>query len=290
MYLRCAVILLTIQESDRQIVSGIPEIVTVDSSVPATIFYTLDGSDPDINSEMYVDSIYLTYSTPTVVLKLKAFGIDDESDIATVEWTTTIPDYDRTALTGKEGINILPPGETPVDSLAVDLEGNPERSTTIEFVDLDIKTNKTDRIGQPIPEDSTIPFIKFPEVVRTEPTIISNPESVDFDPMAKMIIIDGYAGFDKQKVRIINRPHGTMRPTSKFYDQKVHYDNMVSGDFARYMYNPKTKKLVIYYRESLDGRWIISSQKVEAAKLNLTPSGNPFVFRWIMDRSQTQLF
>lgn len=283
-------ILLTIQEGERQIISGIPEYVTIDSSVPATIFYTLDGSIPDSSSEIYVDKIYLTYTTPSVTLKLKALGIDDESDIVEMEWTTSIPERDRIALVGKEGINILPTGKEVVDSLAKDTSGNPQRETSIKFVDLDIKTTTSDRIGQEIPEDSTIPFIKFPEVKRFEKSQISSPDSIDFDPAAKMIIIDGYAGFDKQQIRVINRPHGTMRPTSKIYDEKVHYDNMVSGDFVRYMYNPKTKKLVLYYRESLDGRWIISTQKVEALSLSLTPSGNPFVFRWINNRSQTRLF
>lgn len=283
-------ILLTIQESDSQVISGIPEYVTVESSVPATIFYTLDGSTPTAESDMFVDRIYLTYSAPSVTLKLKAVGIVDESDIVEVGWTTTIPNRDKIALTGSEGISVLPAGETPINSLAVNTSGDPERETAIEFVDLDIKTSKADRIGQPIPEDSTIPFIKFPEVERTGQTKVSSPNSIDFDPKAQMIIIDGYAGFDQQKIRVINRPMGTMRPTSKFYDEKVHYDNMVSGDFARYMYNPKTKKLVLYYRESLDGRWIVSSQKVDAATLKLTPSGNPFVFRWIEDRSQSRLY
>lgn len=283
-------ILLTIQESDSQIISGIPEYITVESSKPATIFYTLDGSNPSAASEMYVDRIYLAYSSPSVTLKLKAVGIDDESDIVEMGWSTLAPDRSRVALTGEEGISVLPAGVTPIDSLAINTSGEPQRETAIEFVDLDIKTSTADRIGQPIPEDSTIPFIKFPKVERAGQTKVSSPNSIDFDPTAQMIIIDGYAGFDKQKLRVINRPMGTMRPTSKFYDEKVHYDNMVSGDFARYMYNPKTKKLVLYYRESLDGRWIVSSQKVEVATLKLTSSGNPFVFRWIEDRSQSRLY
>lgn len=283
-------ILLTITESENQLISGIPEYVTVESSVPANIFYTLDGSEPNEDSDIYIDKIYLTYSTPSVILKVKAVGAFEESDVVEESWTTTVPDIGRTALVGKEGINILPAGEEIVDSLAEDQDGDRQRSTVIEFVDLDIKTNTTDSIGQDIPGDSTIDFIKFPKVNTVEEVKISSTDSINFDPNAKVIIVDGYAGFDDQKVRVINRPHGTMRPVSKFYDEKVHYDNMVSGDFARYMYNPKTKKLVIYYRESLDGRWIISSQKVDAKSFNLTPSGNPFVFKWIIDRAQTKIF
>lgn len=285
-------ILLTVQESDNQLISGIPEFVTVESSVPATIFFTLDGTDPDQNSEIFVDKIYLTYSNSSVTLKLKALGIDDESGIVEMTWSTKIPKLDKVALTGKEGINILPSGKAIVDFLAIDTSGEPQRATSIKFSNLDIKTNKTDRIGQKIAEESSIPFIKFPKVIHDSKNLesISATDQINFDPTAKMILIDGYAGFDKQEVKVINRPQGTMRPTSKFYDQKVHYDNMVSGDFVRYMYNPKTKKIVLYYRESLDGRWVTSTQKVEASTLDLTPSGNPFVFRWVMDRAQTRLF
>lgn len=283
-------ILLSIQASDNQIISGIPEYVTVESSKPSIIFYTLDGSIPNSYSEIYVSKIYLSYTTPTATLKLKAVGVDDESDIVEMTWGTSIPDFGRTALTGKEGISVLPAGKEPVNSMAVGSNGSPEKSSVIKFSELDILTSTSDRIGQPIPEGSTVPFIKFPTVTRQTNATISSPSDLNFDPKAQMIIVDGYAGFDSQKVRIINRPMGTMRPTSKIFDEKVHYDNMVSGDFARYMYNPKTKKLVLYYRESLDGRWLVSIQKVEAATLRFEPTGNPFVFRWIEDRSQSRLY
>lgn len=283
-------ILLTIQESEKQVVSGIPEKVSVISSVPATIFYTLDGSDPNEDSEIYVDSIYLTYNSTVVTLKLFAQGATEQSSVIEFKWSVAIPDYDKVALTKKEGVNVRPVGKPIVDSLAVDLDGNLAKTTAIPFEDLDIKTSTSDRIGQEIPDNSTVPFIKFPKFTRPGTTDVSNPEDINFDPTAKVIVINGYAGLDKQQIRIINRPNGTMGPTSKYMDEKFQYNSMISGDFVRYMYNPVTKKLVFYYRESLDGRWIISSQKVDAATFNFTPIGNPFVFRWIEDRCQTRIF
>lgn len=283
-------ILLTIQESERQIVSGIPEKVFVTSSVPATIFYTLDGSNPTEDSEIYVDQIFLTYNSPKVILRLFAQGISQQSDVLEFTWSVAIPDYDKTALIKKEGVNVRPVGKPIVDSLAVDLSGKPAKTTSIPFEDLDIKTSTSDRIGQEIPGNSTVPFIKFPKVLPRGSTEISNPESINFDPTAKLIIINGYAGLENQQIRIINRPNGTMGPTSKYMEDKFQYNSMISGDFVRYMYNPVTKKIVFYYRESLDGRWIISSQKVDAATFNFTPIGNPFVFRWIEDRCQTRIF
>ena len=285
-------IILIITESEKQVVSGIPESVTVESSSPSTIFYTLDGTEPNQTSDMYVNVIYLTYSEPKVTLKLKAVGVSEESEIFEITWGVKTPDYNKASLVGKEGINILPSGGVPINSLAINETGDLARESVIDFQDLDIKSNTSDRIGQPIPGGSTIPFIKFPKMIKDKKEKISSPNMDDFDPTAQVIVVDGYAGFDKQKVRLINRPHGTMRPTSKFYESSSHRNNHISGDFSRYMYNPKTKKLVSYYRESLDGRWLISTQKVEALKLNITPiSGrNRFVFRWIMDRCQTKLF
>ncbi len=283
-------ILITVEESDKQVVSGIPEYVTLELSSPATVFYTLDGTTPNSISDIYIDKIYLTYSTPTVTLKIVAVGVEETSEVLEMEWTVAIAERKRTALTGKEGINILPPGKDVVDSLAVDLDGNAARETAIEFIDLDIKASLTDSIGQPIVGESSIPFIKFPEVLRTEPVEITSLNEGVFDPQALVIMIDGYSGMSSQTVRIINRPNGTMSPISKFQLERMQYNSMVSGDFIRYMYNPNTNKVVIYYRESLDGRWIISSQRVVAKTFNLSPIGNPMVFKWVKDRSQSQLF
>jgi hypothetical protein len=283
-------ILLTIEESDKQIISGIPEYLTVTASEPCVIFYTLDGTEPDTDSEVYVDRLYLTYSRPTVELKLIAFGSNNSSDIISMEWGATIPDYTKLMLTGREGINILPEDEEVIDSLAYDSEGNEARETTIPFQDLDMKANTSDRIGQEIPGDSTLPFVNFPIVLRKNSQEVSSTSDANFNPSAKLVIIDGYTGFYDQEIRVINRPHGTMSPTSKFYTDHYHYNSQPSGDFVNYFYNPKTKKIVLYYREYLDNRWIISSQKVDAASINLTPTGNRFVFRWLIDRAQTKIF
>lgn len=284
-------ILITIQESDKQIISGIPEYITVETSIPSTVFYTLDGTTPNENSDVYVDKIYLTYNKPTVELKIYAVGISDQSDIFSISWNVETPNLNKVALVGHEGINILPFGEVPEYSLAEDADGNPAKNSVIDFVDLDFKANTTDRIGQKIKDGTSLPFVNFPQIIKFDNKIITSTEDVNFDPQAQVILINGYSGFNKQELRVINRPHGTLSSNSKFFKDKSHYDNQVSGDFLNYKYNPKTNKLILYYREYLDGRWIISTQYVEAKSLSLTPSGgNRLVFKWINNRYMSKIF
>jgi hypothetical protein len=284
-------IIINIQESERQIISGIPEFVTVSTSVPSVVFYTLDGKNPSENSDVYIDKIYLTYNKPTVELRLFAIGASDVSDIFSISWNVKTPDLSKTALTGEEGINILPFGEEPEFSLAIDSDGNLAKQSVIDFVDLDLKANTTDRIGQKYKEGTSLPFINFPTIIRFDPKIITSTEDINFDPQAQVILINGYSGFNNQEIRVINRPNGTMSSNSKFYKDKSHYDNQPSGDFINYKYNSKTKKIILYYREYLDGRWIVSTQAVDAKSFDLTPmGGNRFVFKWINNRYMSKIF
>ena len=69
-----ASISLTITESPLQKVAGIPQTVTIEANVPATIFYTLDGTIPDTTSRVAIGPITLPTNENTVVLQ--AFATD----------------------------------------------------------------------------------------------------------------------------------------------------------------------------------------------------------------------
>lgn len=281
---------ITIIESSKKIIAGIPEYVTLEVSELATVFYTLDGSEPTEESEIYIDKIYLTYTTPEVNLKLLAVGVNNSSSIISETWNVTIPDIDKTSLIGREGVSLFPKNKPIIDNLAVDTDGNLVKTTAVDFHKLDMRTSTSDRIGQPIPENSTLDFIKFPKYAEHTANEVSSTNSINFDPKARLILIDGYSGLDKQMIRIINRPNGSITTNSPYYSDKSHYDGQPTGDFIRYMYNNKTKKIVFYYRDYIDNRWIISTQKSDMISLNLTPTGNKFVFPWIKDRAYSTLF
>ena len=106
------VILLTIQESVEEIISGIPEEIFLSANVPATIFFTLDGTDPDTGSDMYVDGIIMPTDGITITLKAIAISGIMQSAILEETYSTDQSNIDRARLNGDEGINLLPPGST----------------------------------------------------------------------------------------------------------------------------------------------------------------------------------
>jgi hypothetical protein len=291
-------IILTMTESENQLISGLPEYVEFETSEPATVFYTFDGSEPDEDSDMAAGRVYL----PTLLgsFTLKAFATNTISSSVTLEedYFVTQDDLRSSRRVDEEGITVLPSGEDPIDSLAVDADGNDAQETVVERDDLDIKTSRTNRIGEKLESGSSKDFINFVEDEITSITeeFVSSPndDNYDFNPNAKVIIINGYTQEDteSQAVQVINRPHGTMTVTSPFYNEHLQQEPIVTGNFVRSMYNPNTRKIVFYYAESRENRWIKSIQKVEdPITIDVTGGVEPgFVFQWIEDRAMSKIF
>lgn len=87
-----AVISVTITQSSEQVVSGIPKTVSVTTNIPATIFYTLDGTDPTLFSSMYTGPIFLPFDQLLVTLKVLATNGVDSSPIVVDQYMTNIVD------------------------------------------------------------------------------------------------------------------------------------------------------------------------------------------------------
>lgn len=293
------VIVLNMAESTSQVISGIPEYVEFTTDVPSTVFYTLDDSTPDSSSDIAVGKVFLPTSELSFTLKAVAIANSFSSAILEGEYSVDQVVLDRYRLVDDEGINILPYGETPIDSMAFDADGDEAKQSVIEFVDLDIIASKTTRIGEKIPDDSSVEFIKFQSRdLTTASSSTSTPNNnVNFDPKASVILIDGYNPDDisNQEIRIINRPHGSMAVVSEFYNEHLESRPLISGNFVRYMYNPDTGKIAFYYYESRENRWIRSVQKVDdLVEHNFFASQGSgqrgMVFRWIEDRAISRLF
>lgn len=291
------VILLTLQESDEQVTSGTPKEIFLTANLPSTIFYTLDGSDPDDNSEMYVDRVVMPTHGLTVTLKAIAIAGDSESAILTETYFTDQSELDRTRFTGLEGINILPYGSEVVDNLSVDDQSVPTQTSSISFTDLDIRASTSTSIGEDISGNTTIDFINLPTRTRqTEPVQVSSiNNNINFDPRAKLIIMDGTTqeNLDNQIVRAINRPNMSMNLISPVHANNLSEQQLVTSHLVRTMRNPATGVVTFYYRDSRENRWIKSTQVSEQATLNLSPQASPpssLVFRWIENRAQTKIF
>lgn len=86
------VISVTVTASSEQIVSGIPKTVSVATNVPSTIFYTLDGTEPNLFSTIYTGPIFLPYAGFSVTLNVMATDGTNYSPIVSETYQTNIVD------------------------------------------------------------------------------------------------------------------------------------------------------------------------------------------------------
>ena len=87
-----AVISVTVTQSYDQVVSGIPKTVSITTNIPATIFYTLDSTDPTLFSTIYTGPIFLPFDQLLITLKILATNGTDSSPIVVEQYITNIVD------------------------------------------------------------------------------------------------------------------------------------------------------------------------------------------------------
>lgn len=85
-----AVISVCIVQSKEQVVSGIPKTVSITTNMPATIFYTLDGSAPNLFSTMYTGPIFLPYDQLVVTLSVLATNGVSSSPVVVESYMTNM--------------------------------------------------------------------------------------------------------------------------------------------------------------------------------------------------------
>lgn len=291
-------IIITVVQSTNQIISGIPEYIEVETNIPSVVFYTFDGSDPTIDSSFLTGTrLILPTSGNSVLLKLVAIAGSDSSDIFEHEWITVVSNVTK-RFEETQGINILPPGSEVVDSLAVSQSGSPARETSIEFIDLEMKATDRDKFKKFERGKTSLDFINFKleMIVNEEPyqsKVSHVNNNLDFDPKAGLIIIDGSTPekMTAQSIKIINRPSDTMAPRSDSYNFRVGRESVQSSNLVRYFINPRTGKMVFYYFDSRECRWIESIQQITPKTLNIGQQvGNPKVFSWIQDPVMSKIF
>jgi len=83
-------ITISIIESPLQLLAGIPSTVTLETSTPATIFYTLDSTDPTTDSLVAIGPITMPTNTGGVVLKAFATDGSSYSAVITQEYFTSV--------------------------------------------------------------------------------------------------------------------------------------------------------------------------------------------------------
>ena len=294
---------ITIRASDLgpELISGFPRAVALTTNVPATIFYTLDGTLPTIYSPVYLLPIEMPTSGYTT--RLRALAISG-SDIGYLDVTyqTDVTDLITTRRLDEYGWGIVVDGydieNVLVDGYSPDEDGNvvvPSRASDYELQDLDILYSSTGVNG--IGAGTLIRLGPMPEEVREQSSEVSweasspNDQNVYFNPRSLYIVIDGRDGYEDQSIYPILRPLSGTRNSLKYLQGKELYEPQpyISGGHVRTLYNPQKGTAVAYYFDHNETRWIKSIQHYNTEEVpsglgNRNQTGNPLVFKWIYNK------
>ncbi len=287
-----AVISISIIESEEQIISGIPKTVSIETNIPSSIFYTLDGTDPNLFSNIYVGPIFLPFNALSVILKIFASNGVDSSPIITETYTTNILNdarlpHSATDAQAEPNLDGLYPfGTNPDNPIGIYL--NPGNAgVTVDNPDLpQIATGydgdgyQTGFTNQPYNvenynivystvnrEGETGPGIgNLPANVKIEPAPAPPEESQQFtnmfDPRA-FVIFQDFSKENPDDPAQINKMYFSLENSERVRDGNNFFNSGLdapptTGTFLRSHYNPRDNTITYYYLDTLANRWIIS--------------------------------
>lgn len=295
-----AVISITITESELEKYAGIPATIELSTNVPSTIFYTLDGTDPGVTSDVYVSPITMPNDQGQVTLKVWATDGVSSSQIVTENYgTTRVPNRDpRDTVTEIEtvprgatfpfgsprptpdvtgiygntgGVTVdkpLVPGYpsgwdgtgTHTPSSETDLPPDPASHLT----PYDWVFSETNAIGERGKGIGTLPA-NVTQIIDTtnEAPLASQAESPLFNPKAMVIYQDSdIEPYDPDKPQL-NRPYFNLENPTRARDGRllgVTEGISPTGSMLKSQYNPRTNKVTFYYYDNRATRWIISKE------------------------------
>lgn len=297
-----SVITLSIIISPISIIQGIPKDLTISTNVPATIFYTLNGDLPTLNSLIAVGPIDLT--TPGTGITLKCFatnGIDTSAIITQIYGTVQAPDTrkPRDKVIGLSsnssasqnygifGSNSPNPnitwgsiGGTTVDDPTIPNipdgyagfgDGTRSNGTDLPLEDYEFIKTTTNYIGETGRGIGTLPTIKI--IIPPQPPTTSDTSKKLFNPRALVIIQDGTKAPDDPNLVMINRESFTLGNGSDENGTEAAKTAMEgavnTGSFVKQFYNPRDQTITYYYHDSKSLRWIISKEPYINKNVNL---------------------
>lgn len=283
--------------------AGIPSSVTLDTNVPATVFYTLNGAEPTVESSVAVGPIETPTNSGQVILKAFATDGVDTSPTITQEWITnvaparhphdkvTVRDDNCNKATYPFGSSAQASGVPPIfgntAGQIVDDNMQPRVSTAGDGMDgygafvtppveqYDFRFSETDAVGQTGRGIGTLPGRVLSSAPRNDndhPTS-TTAESPLFDAKAMVIFQDSREDPFDPDVPKINRPYFDLEDQSKARDGRLltAIDPVTpQGNFIKAHYNPTENTLTYYYYDNRVHRWIISKEPYH-------PSQNPTV-------------
>jgi hypothetical protein len=283
-----------------ELIDGIPMLVALETNMPATLFYTLDNSEPDNFSNIYLSPIKLPTEN-TVVLKVVGISGFDRGYLRVVfstnstslHLTRRVDGYGAGVVVDAYSIpNVLTDGYGVFE---ISLDGDDAygevndvvRSYDESIYDYDIVLSTTGVNG--IGSGTAPRLLPSPQEESDWNIDSPNHQNVFFNPKSLFITIDGRDGYADQSVFIINRPNGSTRDHTKYLYGKELYeaDTYISGGFVRSFYDYKNGLAVFYYYDSNETRWVRSVQEIDKTRVPFPyrrQFGNPFVFKWIYNK------
>jgi len=289
-----AVISITITESPVQKVAGVPTTIELSASIPSTIFYTLDGTDPTTSSDIYISAITMP-NLGQVTLKVFATDGTSSSAIVTEEYgTNMVPDRqprDKVTFTQPPSTNLdlFPFGDhaparpviygntggvdvddpnvagypTGFDGTATDTAAS-ETDKQYHRTNYDIEYSERNSKGEYGEGIGTLPAT-VNIVVPPAPPEQSDANSKIFNSRALVIVQDGREEPEDPNVSMVNKQFFSLGNDEVARDG-AHYRTtalegaVATGSFLKYHYNPREDIYTFYYRDAESNRWIISKE------------------------------
>jgi hypothetical protein len=294
---------ITISESPLQLLAGIPSYVTLTASIPSTIFYTLDESEPTVNSLVAVGPIDMPTDRGKVVLKAFATDGVETSAIVTQEYVTNVvparQPHDKVSVDsevynkatypfgssaaalnvphrfGNTGGVIYDDGQVPRAASSYDGADGYADYYTPPASQYQFEFSETNAIGERGRGIGTLPARVLSVKPRNdnEQQESSNAAGPLFDPRALVIFQDSREEQYDPDIPKINRAYFDLEDQAKARDGRlltVTDAITPQGGFLKAHYNPTDNSLTYYYYDNRVARWIISKEPY-------FPSQNPTV-------------
>lgn len=287
-----SVISLSIVDSELQVVAGIPKSVTISANVPANIFYTLDGTEPSVNSQIYVAPIILPTNNPSLKLKIFATNGIISSSVVTKTYgpDTSVIRKSNDTVTGlnspknsgdnfpfggnSASLNVVygKSGGVTVDSYDIDnipdgydgtATGTPSNGTDADLINYEMVYSDANYLGEVGNGVGTLPA-KTTIVVPnpTSPSTSTNSKAKLFNPRAMVIYQNSE---DETDISQLNRASfsmqnlETVRAGTSLLNTAFDSSN-ITGSFVKSFHNYKDNTITYYYRDSETNQWIISKE------------------------------
>lgn len=303
---------VTITESLQTVVANVPKSLTIETNVPSTIFYTLDGSTPTVDSLIYFEQLYLPTDKNPLIVKIWASSGSDESIVITEIYESTIVGA-RMSHAGTNGssnlIDHFPFGASnatvsPVFGEQVGITVNDQSVTDYEgdgysgydntgkgLFNLDRPKSEyefvysgTNRIGEQGRNIGTLPSTTILRAKEEIPTT-SSTNDMFFNPKA-LVIFQSATDEENRDTVFLNKPHFNSDHGNRT-NNRLRYNSYEGGKTfgasLRSYENPSRQIITHYYRDSISNQWIISETPFlkQEKVISVPGAGSSRVYRWL---------